>query len=67
MLREEEEVGNHRLTVHIPLAFEARDGSFCEDGFHPSEPSYAEFRRVAGGAFAPGQRSETQSAAGRTG
>jgi len=46
-----DEVENHRLAVHIPLAFEARDGSFCEDGFHPSEQSYAEFGRVAATAI----------------
>lgn len=34
--------------VHIPLDFEARPGSFCEDGFHPSEQSYAEFGAMAG-------------------
>ena len=35
------------LAVHIPLSFEARDGSFCDDGFHPSEQSYREFGQMA--------------------
>lgn len=42
---------DHPFAVHIPLAFEARDGSFCDDGFHPSEQSYAEFGRLAAGTI----------------
>jgi len=37
--------------IHIPLAFEARPGSFSEDGFHPSESSYAEFGTVTAKAI----------------
>jgi len=33
--------------IHIPLDFEARPGSFSNDGFHPSERSYAEFGAMA--------------------
>jgi len=45
---------DHPLAVHIPLAFEAREGSFCEDGFHPSDQSYAEFGRFAARAVQDG-------------
>jgi len=37
--------------LHIPLAFEARPGSFSEDGFHPSESSYAAFGALAAKAI----------------
>lgn len=37
--------------VHIPLDFEARPGSFSDDGFHPSEQSYAEFGAMAAAAI----------------
>ncbi|MEX2499880.1 MAG: SGNH/GDSL hydrolase family protein [Wenzhouxiangellaceae bacterium] len=43
---------DHAEVVHIPLAFEAREDSFCDDGFHPSEQSYAEFGRFAADAIA---------------
>lgn len=55
---------SHPMAVHIPLAFEARDGSFCDDGFHPSEQSYAEFGLLAASAIA--RRSRMSIAAGRT-
>lgn len=42
---------NRPQAVHIPLAFEARSGSFCDDGFHPSEQSYVEFGRIAAEAI----------------
>lgn len=42
-----EALGGRAETVHIPLAFEARPGSFCDDGFHPSEQSYREFGQMA--------------------
>lgn len=32
---------------HVPLDFEALPGSFSDDGFHPSERSYAEFGAMA--------------------
>ena len=38
---------DHPQAVHIPVAFEARPGSFCDDGFHPSEQSYCEFGQMA--------------------
>ncbi len=28
---------------HVTVAFDMREGSFCADGFHPSESSYIEF------------------------
>lgn len=40
-------LGGYPQAVHIPLDFEARPGSFSEDGFHPSEQSYAEFGAMA--------------------
>lgn len=43
---------DHPLAVHIPLSFEAREGSFCEDGFHPSEQSYRDFGRLCAAAIA---------------
>jgi len=29
--------------IHMPIEFETIDGSFCDDGFHPSARSYAVF------------------------
>lgn len=40
-------LNGYRQAVHIPLDFEARPGSFSDDGFHPSEQSYAEFGVMA--------------------
>ena len=37
--------------IHIPLDFEARPGSFSDDGFHPSERTYAEFGAMAADAI----------------
>jgi len=46
-----EHLKEYPQAAHIPLAFEAREGSFCDDGFHPSEQSYAEFGELAATAI----------------
>jgi lysophospholipase L1-like esterase len=33
----------HAGVLHTPVVFDIRSGSFCADGFHPSEQSYIEF------------------------
>lgn len=35
--------------VHLPVDFETTAGSFSDDGFHPSETSYAWFGRAIAG------------------
>jgi len=47
-----EALNGYPQSVHIPLAFEARPGSFSDDGFHPSEQSYVEFGRLSAAAIA---------------
>ena len=33
----------HPGVFHATVSFDLREGSFCADGFHPSESSYIEF------------------------
>jgi len=33
----------HPGVFHVTVSFDLREGSFCADGFHPSESSYIEF------------------------
>ena len=37
---------------HVNVAFDLREGSFCADGFHPSESSYAEFGQAMAACIA---------------
>lgn len=46
-----ETLKDYPQAVHIPLAFEARASSFCDDGFHPSQQSYVEFGRLSAAAI----------------
>ena len=41
----------YRQAAHISLDFEARPGSFSDDGFHPSERTYAAFGAMAADAI----------------
>lgn len=42
----------HPGVFHVTVKFDMREGSFCPDGFHPSEQSYIEFGQAMAASIA---------------